>query len=157
MPHGASQLTSLHSRMPTAPTREPATPAYIAFYGSLMWSHGMQRDLRVADQLLLIGPCQILGTLYDLGDYPGLIQSTTNRVQAELYRIKDPKVLSLLDAYEDYKSDNEAASLYLRRVVRLAEPDLDCWVYFYNGAVFESQRMPHGSWLSEREEREPGE
>ena len=107
----------------------------------------MQRDLRIAIQLELIGPCQIFGTLYDLGDYPGLIESTTDRVQAELYRIKNSEALSLLDAYEDYNPHNEVASLYLRRVVRLAEPDLDCWIYLYNGEVFDSQRMPHGSWL----------
>jgi gamma-glutamylcyclotransferase (GGCT)/AIG2-like uncharacterized protein YtfP len=124
-----------------------ASPAYIAFYGSLMQSQGMQRDLRIADQVELIGPCQIFGILYDLGDYPGLIESATDRVQAELYRIKDPAVLVLLDAYEDYDPNHEASSLYLRRMVRLAEPDLDCWVYFYNRDVFESQRMPTGSWV----------
>jgi gamma-glutamylcyclotransferase (GGCT)/AIG2-like uncharacterized protein YtfP len=81
----------------------------------------------------------------------------TDRVQAELYRIKNPEALSLLDAYEDYKPDNESGSLYLRRVVRLAEPDLDCWVYFYNREVFESQRVPRGRWPEGRKERESGE
>ena len=136
--------------MPAAPSTEPTTPIHIAFYGSLMQSQGMQQDLRIAGQLELVGPCQIFGTLYDLGDYPGLIESATERVQAELYRIKDPAVLALLDAYEDYHSNDEAGSLYLRRVVRLAEPDLNCWVYFYNREVFESQRVPHGNWLTGR-------
>ena len=136
--------------MPAAPSTEPITPIHIAFYGSLMQSQGMQRDLRIAGQLELVGPCQIFGTLYDLGDYPGLIESATDRVQAELYRIKDPTVLALLDAYEDYHSNDETGSLYLRRVVRLAEPDLDCWVYYYNRAVSEGQRVAHGKWLTGR-------
>jgi gamma-glutamylcyclotransferase (GGCT)/AIG2-like uncharacterized protein YtfP len=133
--------------MPAAPSTGTAMPIHVAFYGSLMQSQGMQRDLRIADQVELVGPCQIFGTLYDLGDYPGLIESATDRVQAELYRIKDPAVLALLDVYEDYDPNKEASSLYLRRMVRLATPDLDCWVYFYNREVFESQRLLTGSWV----------
>jgi gamma-glutamylcyclotransferase (GGCT)/AIG2-like uncharacterized protein YtfP len=130
---------------------ESNAPAYIAFYGSLMRSHDMQRDLRIADQLELVGPCQIFGVLYDLGDYPGLITSEHGRVHAELYRIKDPAVFAELDDYEDYDRRNEAGSLYLRRVVRLAEPNLDCWVYFYNREVFEAERIATGKWADVRE------
>ena len=125
---------------------ESAARDHIAFYGSLMQSHGMQRELRITNQVELVGPCQIFGALYDLGDYPGLVEAANGRVHAELYRIKDPRVLELLDAYEDYDPHHEARSLYLRRLVRLAQPDLDCWVYFYNREVFESQRLPTGRW-----------
>ena len=126
-------------------------PQYIAFYGSLMQPHGMQRDLGIEDQLELIGPCEIFGVLYDLGDYPGLVASESERVHAELYRIKNPAVLVQLDEYEDYRPENEAGSLYLRRLVRLARPDVDCWVYFYNREVFDGQRVVSGKWVFGRQ------
>src|SRR5688500_3767278 len=99
--------------MAAAQSMGPNAPTPIAFYGSLMQSHGMQRDLRIAGQVELVGPCQIFGVLYNLGDYPGLVESAADRVHAELYRIKDLAVLALLDSYEDYDPENEASSLYL--------------------------------------------
>jgi gamma-glutamylcyclotransferase (GGCT)/AIG2-like uncharacterized protein YtfP len=109
-------------------------PEHIAFYGSLMDDHGKQKELKIKDYLEAIGPCEIRGHLYDLGEYPGLVQGD-DRVKAELYKVKDARVFPLLDKYEDFDVRNPQHSLFVRHVVRLVEPQLDAWVYFYNRSI----------------------
>jgi gamma-glutamylcyclotransferase (GGCT)/AIG2-like uncharacterized protein YtfP len=119
---------------------------FIAFYGSLMRGFGTQAHLQIEDKLELVGACQIFGALYDLGEFPALATGATNRVRGELYRIKDAGVVAQLDAYEEFNPGNLDGSLFVRRRVRLAEPDVDCWVYFYNHPPPEDRLIPGGSW-----------
>lgn len=109
-------------------------PEFIAFYGSLMGDHGKQEELKIKGCLEAVGPCEIRGRLYDLGEYPGLVQGD-GRVKAELYKVKDPAVFSLLDEYEEFDVRGPDRSLFVRHVVRLSEPTRDAWVYFYNRPV----------------------
>jgi gamma-glutamylcyclotransferase (GGCT)/AIG2-like uncharacterized protein YtfP len=109
-------------------------PECIAFYGSLMQDRGNQEKLKIKDYLEFVGPCEIRGRLYDLGEYPGLVQGD-DRVKAELYKVKDARVFPLLDKYEDFHVRNPQHSLFVRHVVRLVEPQLDAWVYFYNRSI----------------------
>jgi gamma-glutamylcyclotransferase (GGCT)/AIG2-like uncharacterized protein YtfP len=109
-------------------------PEYIAFYGSLMKSGGTQEKLKVDDYLENQGPCEIRGRLCDLGEYPDLVKGN-DRVKAELYKVKDLRVFPLLDKYEEFDIHNLERSLFVRHVVRLEEPQLDAWVYFYNRSI----------------------
>lgn len=120
--------------------------AYIAFYGSLMRAFETQQALKIEHQLQWIQPCTLHGQLYDLGDYPGLTHGA-GHVSAELYEILDPRVMSVLDAFECYDPSNPRDSLYTRSCVRLAEPNLDAWVYFYCQKPKPSQHIAHGDWL----------
>jgi gamma-glutamylcyclotransferase (GGCT)/AIG2-like uncharacterized protein YtfP len=127
--------------METSPRAE-----FIAFYGSLMRGFGAQEDLQIESKLEFAGACQISGTLYDLGEFPALAASATGCVHGELYRIKDHGVIPQLDAYEEFDPANPDRSFFVRRRVRLAEPDLDCWVYFYNRPPPEDRLISSGSW-----------
>lgn len=112
-------------------------PEYVAFYGTLMKDHGTQSELKIKDRLMFAGPCVISGKLCDLGEYSGLIAGG-DPVNAELYKIEDPKVFDVVDKYEEFDRDNPKSSLFVRHVchvVRLDEPPLDAWVYFYNRPV----------------------
>ena len=119
---------------------------FIAFYGSLMRGFGAQEDLQIESKLELVGPCQIPGTLYDLGEFPALATSAAGRVHGELYRIQDPGVIAQLDAYEEFDPANPDQALFVRRRVRLAEPDVDCWVYSYHHPLPHDRLIPSGSW-----------
>jgi gamma-glutamylcyclotransferase (GGCT)/AIG2-like uncharacterized protein YtfP len=130
-------VASLHS-----PTRE-----YIAVYGSLMTGMGGREELGIDDQLRYISPCEIGGCLFDLGDYPGL-RLGSGIVQAELYEIGDDPVLRRLDAYEHCDPDDPKGSLYIRKLVRLARPDCDAWLYEYNRGVSGKPSIPSGDWKS---------
>jgi gamma-glutamylcyclotransferase (GGCT)/AIG2-like uncharacterized protein YtfP len=118
---------------------------HIAVYGSLMTGMGGREELGIAEQLSFVGRCAIHGRLFDLGDYPGLLLGS-GIVQAELYEIADTSVLQRLDAYEHYDPDDLEGSLYIRRLVRLAQPECDAWLYEYNRDVSGSPSVPSGDW-----------
>lgn len=118
----------------------------IAFYGSLRREHGLLDRLGVADKLEYLGPCKIPGQLYDLGEYPGLKETPEGEVDAECYRITDRAAFTVLDAYEDFRPAEPAASLFVRRKVRLIQPPIECWVYYYPGPVLPQDRVLSGRW-----------
>jgi len=109
-------------------------PECIAFYGSLMEDRGKQEELKIKDYLEMLGPCEIRGRLYHFGEYPGLVHGD-GRVKAELYKVKDLRVFPRLDSYEEFDVRDLEHSLFVRHVVRLQEPQLDAWVYFYNRPI----------------------
>lgn len=122
---------------------------YIAVYGSLREGLALP-DLPddVGQMLQRKGPCIIQGELYDLGDYPGLLDGD-GTVVGELYTITDLKALRLLDTYERYDASDRAGSLYIRKCVRLAQPvGLDAWVYFYNQPLDGAPHIASGDWAS---------
>lgn len=120
--------------------------AYLAFYGSLMGAFDTQTNLKIKHQLAFIQSCTLFGTLYDLGDYPGL-KHGSGLVKAELYEVLDPRVMRILDHFECYDPTDPSVSLYTRSCVRLAEPNVDAWVYFYHRPVEEKQHILNGDWL----------
>ena len=58
---------------------------------------GVLHDL--GEALELVGPCRIPGRLHDLGAYPAL-KRRPGIAEGRLYRIRDPRVLRLLDGFE---------------------------------------------------------
>lgn len=70
--------------------------------------------------------------LFDLGSFPGLVESTTGAcVEGELYRVTAP-LLRVLDEVEAV-----ADQLFARRLIRLQAPqtDVPAEAYFYLGDV----------------------
>ena len=110
----------------------------LAVYGTLMQGCGGDRRAGVAGALRYRGPCRIRGALWDLGKYPGLTAGE-GEVLGELAELED-STLAALDAFED------EGSLYVRRRVRLIEPEVEAWVYFYNQSPEGAQRIPGGCW-----------
>jgi len=97
----------------------------------------------------LLGPCSIQGRLYDLGKYPALLpaRGKEDTVRAELYAIRGDDVLKVLDAFEDYRTDNETDSLYLRQSMCPDASEQAAWVYIYNRPVVESDFIACGCWM----------
>jgi len=133
-------------------TAQCAGCKHFAVYGSLMSGLHLEDAPDMGGHLELVGPCTIRGRLYDLGDYPGLVPGV-GTVVGELYRLRLglagcqlAEALRLLDAYERYDERDLPGSLYTRRVARLAQPDVDAWVYFLNRAPGARPRVPHGNW-----------
>ncbi|MEN3974620.1 gamma-glutamylcyclotransferase family protein [Emcibacter sp. SYSU 3D8] len=121
------------------------SPRHIAFYGLLNPGHGPFEKFRLAEALDLVGPCRIPGRLHDLGAYPGLTRRP-GMTEGRLYRIRDPRVLRLLDAFEAYWPRRPKQSEYLRRPVLLANPALWAWVYVYNRKPPAGSLAPEGPW-----------
>ena len=129
-----------------APTIRQATdPKLIAVYGSLRAGCALPNQPDLAAGLKDLGRCILAGALYDLGDYPGLLPGR-GRVIGELYELRDPGVLVVLDEYEEYDRRAPSQSEYVRRLARLIEPAVDAWVYYYNRGVDPRSRVASGDW-----------
>lgn len=109
---------------------------------------GQQERLGVQNRLTFLAECRWEGVLYDLGEYPGAVPGT-GTVHGELFRLRDPRVLELLDRYEGFDPNCEAESLFVRRPVHLRDPtDCTAWMYVYNRPITDHQRVPSGDWAS---------
>ncbi len=117
----------------------------IAFYGTLMRAFAVQRLLGLDAELRFVASCKIPGALYDLGDYPGLVEAD-GAVAGEVFELLGPETLKSLDDFEEYDPAQPQASEYVRRPLRLIEPDVDAWVYVYNRPVDPARAIAAGWW-----------
>jgi gamma-glutamylcyclotransferase (GGCT)/AIG2-like uncharacterized protein YtfP len=132
-----------------------ATPQIVAFYGSLRAGCAIPEQPSLAGRLIDLGSCALAGTLYDLGEYPGLVAGE-GRVVGELHQLLDPSVIGELDRYEGYDELDPSRSEYVRRVARLIDPALDAWVYYFNGETRDLAPVPSGDWAEHIRFRERG-
>ena len=120
-------------------------------YGSLMTGFSRWPLLGPA---VLEGTARVRGSLYDFGEYPGIVLDDGGWVVGELYRVPDLGVrLPRLDAAEGYDPANPARSLYLRGPVTThvaPATTRDAWLYVYNpavgGAPGRAARIDEGDW-----------
>lgn len=132
---------------------------YVFVYGTLR--SGEINDLeKLAQRLGLappqrLGPAAMPGTLYDFGDWPGLVESAVGRVVGEVYQV-DPALLAAVDAVEEYEPGGN--TLFVRRSVELdvAGKALSCFFY----PIDPAQRgaaipIDHDDWIAYRQTRAP--
>jgi gamma-glutamylcyclotransferase (GGCT)/AIG2-like uncharacterized protein YtfP len=119
---------------------------WIALYGSLMRGLGAMDEIGVGDRLRFVAPCKIAGQLYDLGAYPGLREGA-GIVTGEIFAILDPKVIEVLDRFEDFFPDEPRESHYIRKRIPLIEPrSTTAWVYVYNHEPPQDRQVDAGDW-----------
>lgn len=126
---------------------------YVMIYGTLMEGYDGYKELSLGDYMTKIGECTVRGSLYDLGDYPGLIlqdksssdmEKESEYVKGELYQVDDESIFGIMDEFERY--DPCGDSLYIRQMVRLDEPQIDAWVYVYNRDTEDADIIESGDW-----------
>lgn len=107
----------------------------IFVYGTLQKKYANAIDIIGDNELRFLGNGKIQGELYDLGDYPGVIEKLGTYVYGEVYQLADPGiVLSKLDEYEEFDSKNPN-SLFVRRITNVIMEDgsiILAITYFYN-------------------------
>lgn len=116
-------------------------------YGTLMEGFVRRSLLGPA---ILEGPGRIRGSLYDFGEYPGVVLDDGGWVAGELYRLPDIESrLPLMDREEWCDPQDETRSLYVRRRVPVHLADgapREAWLYVYNGPPGRGPRIPSGDW-----------
>lgn len=119
----------------------------LAVYGTLMSGQAYDGRPDVETLLRPVGPCRLRGTLCSQGDYPWLVLTDDGEVAGELYEVLDPATtLPLLDAYENEgRHTDDGAGRYERRRVALLEPDLEAWVYVWEGTP-RGEPIDDGDW-----------
>jgi gamma-glutamylcyclotransferase (GGCT)/AIG2-like uncharacterized protein YtfP len=129
---------------------EPSRHLFV--YGTLRQGANHPAARQLAQDGVLVGQARVVGRLYDLGPYPGMIPPTADGewVYGELWELARPgEALPVLDRYEGCGPQDEASPLYRRR---LADAHLEsraivkCWVYWYARAVEEQQRIRSGDY-----------
>lgn len=140
---------------------------WLVVYGSLMrdlpaTSETHEADLLdrlgVGPGLRRVGPCRVVGSLFDLGPHPALRRGPSDEgtVRGELHAILDPRVLAALDAFEGYDPRDPAGSDYLRERVALLEPrGVLAWIYVYNRTLEPERRIESGDWRAHLADRRP--
>ena len=90
----------------------------------------------------MVGQAKVKGTLYDMGDYPAAIPSSTEQfIIGELYRIRNEKeftwAICQLDDYEGVLVESHEEPLYRRELceVDINGQSVSAWIYWYNGDV----------------------
>lgn len=117
----------------------------LAVYGTLMSGQSYDGRPDVETLMRSRGPCRIPGTLYSEGDYPWLVHGP-GEVAGELYEVLDDATFALLDAYENEGHHTADGSGHYARVrVRLLEPDVEAWVYAWEGAE-RGEPIDDGDW-----------
>ena len=121
-------------------------------YGTLR--QGEERHPVLARHRLVHGmAATTLGTLLDLGPYPGLIlDRSLGAVAGEYYEIPDPAALfPELDRIETFQGFGDPSSLYRRAIVRVERSGAGsrlAWTYVYAGSRTGCHEIVSGDWLA---------
>ena len=118
---------------------------YIAFYGTLQSSHSTPAHDEIRKGLYRISDCIIPGLLYRKARYPALKEGK-GHVKGELYKVHNDHALAKLDKYELIDDENPERAGFTRKRVKLLEPQVSAWVYYYDGEVSSSELIASGRW-----------
>jgi gamma-glutamylcyclotransferase (GGCT)/AIG2-like uncharacterized protein YtfP len=120
---------------------------YIFVYGTLLKQFNNEVLKPIQAYLHVAGSGSIKAELYNLGEYPGLVESASASqiVKGEVYNIQEPgKVFEVLDEYEgdEYKRKRKLVRLNDSKTIR-------CWVYVYRQKLSpEHKRIMNGDYLA---------
>lgn len=125
---------------------------YLFVYGTLTKNSGhlMHRQLHAHSEFIC--HAWILGKLYQIHDYPGVIESTADdeRVFGELYRLTHTEfILAKLDDFEECSSVFPTPHEYHRKQIDVYTSQSQCqkaWAYIYNHPVNENKRILSGHY-----------
>lgn len=111
-------------------------------YGSLRSGFQSPAYEYISRYFQFIGPAQVRGRLYDMGNYPAGVPVTGNEfIKGELYKIRDPLefdwAIGQLDDYEGVATEDDEVQLYKRETceVYLGDRIEKAWIYWYKGTT----------------------
>ncbi len=125
-------------------------------YGTLRREFNHRLYQRVLNRYAhYLGEATFRGKLYDLGSYPGAVDSPhpEDKVVGEVYAVEPEylsTVLDILDEYEGCHPAEPEASLYVReqRPVHLGDQQIEAWIYLYNRSVEGREEIPGGDYVA---------
>jgi gamma-glutamylcyclotransferase (GGCT)/AIG2-like uncharacterized protein YtfP len=118
-------------------------------YGTLMRSSSHPFADELSRRAVYEGDARYNGRLYSVSAYPGVVGSAdpAELVFGEVYLLRDPAVLLILDDYEGCGPDADQPTEY-RRLIQTVTLDsgvqVEAWVYVYNWPVEKLERIASG-------------
>ena len=126
---------------------------YLFVYGTLLQQAQHPMGHYLAQHAENIGKGFILGKMYQIGAYPGVIASQNPRekvVGMVVQLIDAQKILPRLDAYEGFGDDCEQPNEFVREKVNVWLENgqkTEAWAYFYNWPTHELRQIISGDFL----------
>ena len=121
---------------------------YLFVYGTLL---NQQNEFGnyLQKKCELVGVGKLKGLLFDLGQYPGAIETVDDDhwVFGKIFKLEDfENVIKILDDYEGFGYDQPQPNLFIRKLVQVYQHDkaLLCWVYLYNLRLKGYERIESG-------------
>ncbi|MGK2230185.1 MAG: gamma-glutamylcyclotransferase (GGCT)/AIG2-like uncharacterized protein YtfP [Methanobacteriota archaeon] len=124
--------------------------SFVFLYGSLMRGFESHETVDLRSRAEFAGEAHCVGTLYDLGDHPGMTLEGNGRVRGELYRVTDDGLIQDLDRFERYYPESTDDSVYVRHLEEVVDRDLNAWVYLYNEPTEDANTVESGDWREYR-------
>jgi gamma-glutamylcyclotransferase (GGCT)/AIG2-like uncharacterized protein YtfP len=126
----------------------------IFVYGTLRQGTASPMEKLLARHCTFVAEAFLQGILYDLGGYPGVIESAnpTDKVLGELYQIeRGYQLWPRLDHYEQCTIDFTEPHEYVRRkrsVLLNHGEQVQAWVYLFNWRADDLVKIASGDYLS---------
>ena len=121
------------------------TVEHLFVYGTLRAGSGHPMHEVLAGAADKVGPATVGGRLYRVDWYPGFVAGGDERVQGDLWRLRDRPVLHTLDDYEGDEYVREAVATTRHSGERVA-----AFAYVFTGSVDGLVRIESGDWLQQR-------
>ena len=121
---------------------------YLFVYGTLVRNSKHNSEFML-DKMEYVGTGKIHGKMYDLGEYPGVIENNEKYVYGEIYRAHDLKILSAIDEYEGVDHIEPQKGLYIRKITNAIldhGKEIQVFAYFYNKSIKNAKEIPSGKW-----------
>jgi gamma-glutamylcyclotransferase (GGCT)/AIG2-like uncharacterized protein YtfP len=132
-----------------------ATPVheYIFVYGTLLPQYAPEDLQSAVHALRYVGDGMVYGWLYDMGDFPALVlhPDAPDAFGTVFALPTEGHVLARFDKYEEFYSDNVAASLFVRQATTVTLTDgslLTCWIYVYNRVIGGATLISSGNYVA---------
>lgn len=122
---------------------------HVFVYGTLRPALATAEPGMLIASLQQDGPATVSGQLFDLGEYPGLVDGPGS-VQGDLLLVETTAQLTSLDAYEECDGP---CPLYRREMTTACRPDgqrVTVWVYRYCRSLENAVPIPSGDYLRYR-------
>lgn len=99
----------------------------------------------------LVGSGKIKGKLFDLGFYPGAIESDDGIIEGVIYDVDD-ETLNRIDGFEGYRKNDIENSLFVRKLTTATTYDckeISVYVYYYKQSIENSEEILSGNWINQ--------
>ncbi len=129
------------------------TKEYLFVYGTLRKNYDLKLKNRISEDLQYIGKAKVLGSLYDIGNYPGAVkEKEKSEIVGDVFLINNPeKVFRLLDKYEGYSEDKKDNSEFVRKrnkVTLSSGKSVNAWIYWYNFNLIGKSRIRYKNYFN---------
>ena len=125
---------------------------YLFVYGTLRKDYDLKLKNRVREDLQYVGQGKVGASMYDIGRYPGAVQSAAgDEVVGDVFLVTAPeRVLGILDKYEGIHTDGRPSEFVRKRNrVKLRSGKLvNAWVYWYNFDPSKKVRIKQKDYLN---------